>query len=100
MLTAIEAEGLDGVLVLVTRQVLGCCKTPCIILAGHSFESTVTLRLQIFWGHQAGHWWPSQGIWQSCTVRQQPCLALGDVDATEHICMQGLLAASSKTRGG
>ena len=100
MLTAIEAEGLDGVLVLVTRQVLGCCKTPCIILAGHSFESAVTLRLQIFWGHQAGHWWPSQGIWQSCTVRQQPCLALGDVDATEHTRMQGLLAASSKKRGG
>ena len=33
MLTAIEAEGLDGVFVLVTRQVLECCKSPCMVLA-------------------------------------------------------------------
>ncbi len=33
MLTAIEAEGLDGVFVLVTRQVAECCSSPCIVAA-------------------------------------------------------------------
>ena len=38
MLTAIEAEGLDGVFVLVTRQALGCCEPPCIFPAWHNFH--------------------------------------------------------------